>query len=38
VITVSDGKVGAMSQRFYKELTDIQYGKTKDPAGWIEPI
>ena len=38
IITVSDGKVGAMANRFYKELTDIQYGKTKDPAGWIEPI
>jgi branched-chain amino acid aminotransferase len=38
VITVSDGKVGAMANRFYKELTDIQYGKTKDSAGWIEPI
>jgi branched-chain amino acid aminotransferase len=38
VITVSDGKVGAMANRFYTELTDIQYGKTKDPAGWIEPI
>ncbi|MBU0769234.1 MAG: branched-chain amino acid aminotransferase [Proteobacteria bacterium] len=38
VITVSDGNVGAMAKRFYKELTDIQYGKTKDPARWIEPI
>jgi branched-chain amino acid aminotransferase len=38
VITVSDGKVGAMAKKFYKELTDIQYGKTKDYAGWIEPI
>jgi branched-chain amino acid aminotransferase len=38
VITVSDGKVGAMAKKFYKELTDIQYGKTKDHAGWIEPI
>jgi branched-chain amino acid aminotransferase len=38
VLAVSDGKVGAMANRFYKELTDIQYGKTKDPAGWIEPI
>ena len=38
VLSVSDGKVGAMANRFYKELTDIQYGKTKDPAGWIEPI
>ena len=38
VLAVSDGKVGSMANRFYKELTDIQYGKTKDPAGWIEPI
>ena len=38
VITVSDGKVGAMANRFYKELTDMQFGKTKDLAGWIEPI
>jgi branched-chain amino acid aminotransferase len=38
VITVSDGKVGAMAKKFYKELTDIQYGKTKDHAGWIESI
>jgi branched-chain amino acid aminotransferase len=38
VITISDGNVGAMANRFFKELTDIQYGKIKDPAGWIEPI
>jgi branched-chain amino acid aminotransferase len=38
VLAVSDGKVGTMANRFYKELTDIQYGKTKDPSGWIEPI
>ena len=38
VLAVSDGKVGPMANRFYKELTDIQYGKTKDPTGWIEPI
>jgi len=38
VLTVSNGKVGAMAKKFYKELTDIQYGKTKDHAGWIEPI
>ena len=38
VLAVSDGKVGTLANKFYKELTDIQYGKTKDPAGWIEPI
>ena len=38
VLTVSDGKVGEMAKKFYKELTDIQYGKTKVQVGWIEPI
>jgi branched-chain amino acid aminotransferase len=38
VITIGGGKVGPMANRFYQELTDIQYGRAKDPAGWIEPI
>lgn len=38
LITVGTGKVGTMANRFYNELTNIQYGKTKDPAGWIEPV
>jgi len=38
VITVGDGNVGPMANKFYKELTDIQYGRAKDPAGWIEPV
>ena len=38
VITVGGGEVGPMANRFYQELTDIQYGRTKDPAGWIESI
>ncbi|MFH1982802.1 MAG: branched-chain amino acid aminotransferase [Pseudomonadota bacterium] len=37
-ITVSDGKVGPIAQRLYKELTDIQYGKVKDPMGWVVPV
>ena len=38
VILVGDGKVGPIANRFYTELTNIQFGKTKDPAGWIEPL
>jgi branched-chain amino acid aminotransferase len=38
LITIGGGKVGPMANKFYQELTDIQYGKIKDPAGWIEPV
>jgi branched-chain amino acid aminotransferase len=38
VITVGDGKVGPVANKFYKAISDIQYGKAQDPAGWIEPI
>jgi branched-chain amino acid aminotransferase len=38
VITVGGGKVGPMANKFYKSISDIQYGKAEDPAGWIESI
>jgi branched-chain amino acid aminotransferase len=38
VITVSDGKVGPMANKFYKTITDIQYGHIEDSEGWIEKI
>ena len=38
VISVGDGKVGPIANRLYTELTNIQFGKTKDPSGWIEPL
>ncbi len=38
VISIGDGKVGPMANKFYKAITDIQYGKVKDPKGWIEPV
>jgi branched-chain amino acid aminotransferase len=38
VISITDGKVGPMSQRLYQAITDIQYGKAPDPMGWIEPV
>jgi branched-chain amino acid aminotransferase len=38
LITVGDGKVGSLAQRFYKAITDIQYGRAEDPKGWVTPI
>ena len=32
------GEVGPMANKFYKAITDIQYGHTEDPMGWIEPV
>jgi branched-chain amino acid aminotransferase len=37
-ITVSDGKVGPKAGKFFKALTDIQYGREKDTMGWIEEV
>ena len=38
VITIADGAVGPMAKRLYTAITDIQYGRTKDPFGWIVPV
>ena len=38
VITVGGGIVGPMANKFYQSISDIQYGKAEDPAGWIESI
>lgn len=38
VISIGDGSVGPMAGRFFRTLTDIQYGKSEDPMGWVEPV
>ena len=38
VFTIADGKVGPVAQKYYKAITDIQYGKAEDPLGWIVQI
>ena len=38
VVEIGDNEVGPVTERFYKELTDIQYGRAEDPLGWIEPV
>ncbi len=37
-ISIGDGSVGPVANRFFQTLTDIQYGKSEDPLGWIEPV
>ncbi len=37
-ITINQGKTGELSKRLYDTITDIQYGKTKDPFGWSEYV
>ena len=37
-ISIGDGTPGETAMKFYNELTDIQYGKTKDTENWIEVI
>lgn len=35
---LSDGKIGALTQRLYDELTGIQYGTVQDAHNWIVPV
>lgn len=35
---INGGEVGPITQRFYKTLTDYQYGKARDPYGWMRVI
>lgn len=35
---IGDGEVGPLAKKFYKSLTDIQYGRTEDPFNWITPL
>lgn len=38
IVVVNDEKIGPVTEKFYNTLTDIQYGRTEDPLGWIEPV
>lgn len=35
---INNGETGPVAKRLYKELTDIQYGRTEDRFGWIYTI
>jgi branched-chain amino acid aminotransferase len=38
LISVGDGGVGPVAQRFFDAIQGIQYGSIEDPMGWIEPV
>lgn len=37
-LAVSGGKVGPIAQRLFDALTGIQYGREKDPHGWMTAL
>lgn len=38
VITVGNGGVGPIAQKLYAAITDMQYGRSEDPFGWIVEV
>jgi branched-chain amino acid aminotransferase len=38
LLAVNGGKIGRLSQKFYDEVTSIQYGEKPDKFGWILTI
>ncbi|HEU5170980.1 MAG TPA: branched-chain amino acid aminotransferase [Gemmatimonadales bacterium] len=37
-LMVGDGTPGEVGERLYRALTDIHYGRARDPYGWLMPI
>ena len=37
-IAIGGGEVGPVAKKYYKAITDIQYGQAEDPMGWIVPV
>jgi branched-chain amino acid aminotransferase len=35
---VNNGKVGALAQKLYDTILNIQYGRVKDPYGWVQKV
>lgn len=38
VLTVGNGEVGVLAQKFFNAIVDVQYGRSEDPYGWIDVI
>ncbi len=38
VLQIGAGQVGPVAQKLFDAITAIQYGKSDDPMGWIEPL
>lgn len=37
-ILIGDGGVGPYAAKLFKQLMDIQYGRTEDPFNWVMPV
>jgi branched-chain amino acid aminotransferase len=37
-VTAGDGTPGSTTLALRRELTDLQYGRTSDPYGWLRPV
>jgi len=35
---INEGKVGLLARKLYDRIVDIQYGKVKDPYGWMMKV
>jgi len=35
---INEGKVGPLAQKLYDQIIGIQYGKMKDPYGWMDRV
>ena len=35
---INNGEIGELTQKLYDAITGIQWGKTEDPFGWVEPV
>jgi len=38
VLTIGNGEVGPLAQKFFNAIVDIQYGRIEDPYGWIDIV
>jgi branched-chain amino acid aminotransferase len=37
-ITIGQGQVGPVAQRLFDTIMNIQYGRSEDVMGWVEPV
>lgn len=37
-ITIGQGRVGPVAQRLFDAIMNIQYGRSEDIMGWVEPV
>ena len=37
-LQIGEGRVGPVAQKLFDAITAVQYGKSDDPMGWIEPV